>query len=133
MSVPVVRPDRIPLRRPGVVFQLNAEMLMGSCQRVLVRTRTVALPFDDLDFAVRAGEGATVSVSRDETFDAKRPTVMLLAGDVPGDYRLVATQRCTRTVVGESRFTVTGDLADPRTSTARSLGTSQPWTHSRPA
>jgi hypothetical protein len=105
MSVPVVRLDRIPLRRPAVLFRLETEMVVETSQRVLVRTRAVALPFDDLDFSVRGGKGLA-AVCRDEISDSVRPSVLLLAGSAPGDYWLVATQRCTGTVVGQARFTV---------------------------
>jgi CARDB len=122
MGIPAGILGRVRLRRPGVVFRLNKDMFVGSYQRVLVRTRTVALPFDDIDFDVPGGEGSTVSMSRDETFDAKRPSIMLLAGDVPGDYTLVATQRSTGTIIGEAKFTVTTEWADALASPTRWFG-----------
>jgi hypothetical protein len=67
-------------------------MFVGSYQRVFVRPRSLGVPIEDLNFEVPSGEGSIVSMSRDETFNPERPTIMLLAGDVPGDYKLVATE-----------------------------------------
>ncbi len=115
----LVRPGII---RAGVVFRLAREMFVGSYQRVLVSSRLRGVAFDDLDFAVPKGEGSMVSPSRDATFDPKRPTVMLLAGDVPGTYELVATRRSTGQVVGVASFTVINEWADPLRSPTRWIG-----------
>src|SRR3954452_19275007 len=121
MTVPTRVPPARLLHRP-VLFRLKREMFVGSYQRVFVRTRTLGLAFEDLDFEVPGGEGCTVSMSKDETFDAKRPTVMLLAGDVPGDYKLVATERSTGNFVGEAHFVVTNEWDDPTASPTRWFG-----------
>ncbi|MGY2873296.1 hypothetical protein ACVW00_000486 [Marmoricola sp. URHA0025 HA25] len=121
MTVPTRVPRPGPLRRP-VLFRLKREMFVGSYQRVFVRTRTLGFSFEDLDFEVPGGEGCTVSMSKDESFDPKRPTVMLLAGDVPGDYKLVATERSTGNFVGEAHFVVTNEWDDPTASPTRWFG-----------
>ena len=55
-------------------------------------------------------------MSRDLTFEPKRPSVMLLAGDVMGDYELVATIHATGQVVGSAKFRVVNEWGDPDSS-----------------
>ncbi len=108
-----------PIRRSPVTFRLSRPLFVGSYQRVPVALRDPRLRFDDLEFDVVDGKGSTVSMSRDETFDPKRPTIMLLAGDVPGRYELVATERATGVRVGLGRFAVTTEWAEPLRSPTR--------------
>lgn len=112
-----LRPYRPVFRHP-VNFKLTRPLFVGSYQRVQVSVRSPH-SFDDLEFTVPNGEGSTVSPSRDETFDTKRPTIMLLAGDVAGDYTLIATDRSTGTRVGSARFSVTTEWDDPLRSPTR--------------
>jgi M6 family metalloprotease-like protein len=69
------------------------------------------LGIEDLDFRVRGRRtrdtgGCAVSTSRERDADLAHPEVMLLAGYLPGDYVLTATDRGTGDVVAEAAFAV---------------------------
>jgi hypothetical protein len=104
----------------AVVFSLTQDLFVGSYQRVgVIIDPDTGLSFEDIAFDVPDGRGTTISMSRDETFDPRGPTIMLLAGDVPDDYTIVATERSTGRVVGGGQFTVTSEWADPLLSPSR--------------
>jgi M6 family metalloprotease-like protein len=107
---PIVIPPLPPSRRWPVTLHVPAQPLyMGTYVRVpiTIQARTKIL-FGDLEFSVPAGRvGGQVSLSRDATFNPKKPEVMLLAGFRPGAYTLRCTNRLTGKVLGEARFAVT--------------------------
>ena len=90
---------------PAVQLDLPAEPLyLSSWARVGVATNGVA--FDDLVFRVDPPEGGLVSHSRDVTF-AKRPSVVLATGGLPGSFKLVALDRNTGDELALAGFEIT--------------------------
>ncbi len=89
----------------SVTLESPDALYIGEWQYLSVSLTNVSL--DDLTFTVDEGEPAgKVSLSRDETFDAANPTIMLLAGTAPGeDYTLRAWHEGIE--VGSTLFTVT--------------------------
>lgn len=66
------------------------------------------IAFDDLAFSVPEGRRAgLISPSRDARFDAKRPTITLLAGHEPGDWRILVTQISTGQDIAKFEYHVT--------------------------
>lgn len=100
----------------------DSPMFVGSFVKVPVTIEPGSgLAIEDLDFAVgpaRAGRsagGCTVSVSRDSDFDPERPDVMLLAGYLPGNYRLSVRRQGTATDLAGARFSVAAQWPDDDT------------------
>ena len=68
----------------------------------------LGITIDDLDFKISEGrEGGQISLSRDATFDSRRPDIMLLAGYKPGRYHLEAYKKGTNTRLAREQFAVT--------------------------
>ncbi|MGM0556831.1 MAG: immune inhibitor A domain-containing protein [Myxococcota bacterium] len=90
------------IESPGDIF-------VGSYQELEVTLDpNAAYTFDDLEFEVPSGNrGGSVSYSRTEDFDPTNPTIMFLAGWMPGDYTLEAYAGGQK--VSETKFTVTTD------------------------
>jgi M6 family metalloprotease-like protein len=97
----------------------ESPMFVGSFTKVpvVIEPRT-GLVIDDLEFAVspartgRSAGGCAVSLSRDSEFDSEHPDVMLLAGYLPGDYRLSVRQKATGADLAQARFSVTTQWPD---------------------
>ena len=83
-------------------------MFVGSYVKVPLRIDPASgLTLDDLEFEVDGGPpGGIVSLSRDEGFDPRRPSVLLCAGFEPGSYLLRALEKATGNVAGEAKFSV---------------------------
>jgi M6 family metalloprotease-like protein len=94
----------------------NEKLYLGSFIRIPVNIEPASgLTIDDLTFIVPAGpEGGLISASRDNTFDPKKPGVMLCLGYKPGIYEMHAIVTATQKVVGKSKFTVTDMWTDDR-------------------
>ncbi len=96
-----------PAVRAGIVLKMpKGPLYVGSYYQVGVsiggRTR---VRFEDLGFEIPGGpEGGLVSMSRDNDFDPKRPTFMLLAGYRPGKYILNVTNRKTGKTLVTKKF-----------------------------
>lgn len=89
-------------------------MFVGSYAPVTVRIDPASgIVFDELAFVVPEGpQAGNVSVSRERTFDPKRPRVMLLAGHAPGKYEIEILHKPSNSVVGTARFRVTDVWTD---------------------
>ncbi len=71
---------------------------------------------DDLEFRVPSGlAGGVVSLAREPRFTADRPVLMLLAGHKPGAHMIEAVERTSSTVVGETRFRISGTWRGAKT------------------
>jgi M6 family metalloprotease-like protein len=95
----------------GLTFDVAAGgtvLPVGAWLRVSVTIDPAAgIRFDDVDFTLPGGRPAgLVSPSRDATFDAAHPTVMLCAGYKPGTYELVAVLRATGAKLAKMSFQV---------------------------
>ncbi|MGE0143352.1 MAG: CARDB domain-containing protein [Planctomycetota bacterium] len=86
---------------------IREALYVGSYQRVPVKLDPKT-PFDSLQFEVVEGAAAgVVSASRDETFNLKRPDVVLIAGATPGSYHLTVKDRATGAILDTEPFQVT--------------------------
>ncbi|MGD0248723.1 MAG: hypothetical protein ABSB75_06680, partial [Candidatus Limnocylindrales bacterium] len=95
----------------GLTFDVAATgtvLPVGAWLRVSVTIDPAAgIRFDDVDFTLPGGRPAgLVSPSRDATFDAAHPTIMLCAGYKPGTYELVAVLRATGAKLARMPFQV---------------------------
>lgn len=89
-------------------------LFIGGWTKVPLNIVDPTIAFGDLDFTVEpAHSAATVSSSRDESFDPSRPDVTLIAGWRSGDHTLIATHRPTARKVGSATFHVTDTWLDP--------------------
>lgn len=71
------------------------------------------LTMDDLDFKIPAGMmGGDISLSRDITYNANKPDIMLLGGYKPGAYKIEAYKKGTTTKLSEGAFKVTDTWKD---------------------
>lgn len=103
--VPIVEP-------PGVDLVLPAAHYLASWTRVEVKTRG-GVSFDDLMFFVDPPHGGLVSASRDASFDAAAPHVVMSLGNTVGDYTLLAVDAATGDVLGKQPFAVTDAWPGP--------------------
>ena len=83
-------------------------LFVGSYHRIPVRIgQGAGISFDDLRFVVPDGAKAgIVSPSRDSSFNAARPHLMLCVGYEPGTYLLEARDKTTNQVVSQAKFAV---------------------------
>ena len=119
IKTPIVIP--VPRPQPDVALTPpKASLFVGEYFKVGVAINPKSgLTMDDLEFKIPAGfTGGDISLSRDRTFDPKRPDVMLLAGYKPGTYTLQAFKKGTATKLAEVKYRVTddwkNDLVAPR-------------------
>src|SRR5438105_10812562 len=78
-------------------------LFVGSYHRIALRFEGVA--FNDLVFVIPDGPPAgLISPSRDTTFNAKRPHVMLCVGFRPGKYLIEARHAATNALLGTAKF-----------------------------
>ncbi|MCB0230535.1 MAG: hypothetical protein H6647_16440 [Anaerolineales bacterium] len=85
----------------------------GGYARVRVDLSSSSVQFDDLSFAIAEGPHvATISPSRDETFDLAKPEIMLLAGPFPGVFSLEAKDS-SGGVVARAPFAITNQWLEP--------------------
>ena len=84
----------------------RAPFFVGSYQRIAVQIASGSgVNFDDLVFALPEGlKAGLVSPSRDNTFHAQSPTIMLCCGYAPGVHVIQAVYQPTNTTVGEAKF-----------------------------
>src|SRR5476651_1119775 len=84
----------------------NTALFVGEYSKVgVVIDSTSGLTMDDLDFKIPAGMmGGDISLSRDITYDASKPDIMLLAGYKPGAYKIEAYKKGTTTKLSEGAF-----------------------------
>ena len=106
-SSPKNRPSKkLPFKpKPTVRFRVpKGNLFVGSYYRIPVTVR--GIPFDDVQFVVSGGAKAgLISPSRDLTFKAAQPHIMLCVGFEPGTYVIEARVLATGVVLGQMKFT----------------------------
>jgi M6 family metalloprotease-like protein len=96
---------RKPIKKKAKVdiVMPKGPLFVGSYHRV--RVRLSGILFDKVKFVVPDGaRAAVVSPSRDKTFNAKRPHVMLCVGYAPGTYVVEARHVTTNALLGDAKF-----------------------------
>lgn len=89
------------------------KLFVSGWLRVPVIINDPGVAFGDLDFRVQPDNvGAMVSYSRDNSFNAGAPEIMLIAGAVGGPHWLTADHRLTGAPLAKVPFTVLGEWAD---------------------
>lgn len=92
---------------PVVMLIPPDQLFISGWVRVPTLVNDPALAFDDLDFQVEpAKSGATVSYSRDSSFNSTQPEFVLIAGWKTGPHTLIARHRPTGKEVGKAMFEV---------------------------
>lgn len=107
-KLPSKLPSKLPARSSVTLRMPKGRLFVGSYHRIPVTISSSSkLTFDDLRFEVAAGaKGGLISPSRDQTFNAKKPHIMLLVGYEPGDYELEVVHATTNKVLAKGKFSV---------------------------
>lgn len=104
----------VPSALDPVELHVPAEPLfVAAWTRVAVVVNDPAIAFDDLAFLVRPEEAAaSVSLSRDSSFDPLRPEVVLIAGWMAGPHEIHAVHVPSGTTVASATFDVVDTWSD---------------------
>ncbi|SMH40524.1 M6 family metalloprotease domain-containing protein [Rathayibacter oskolensis] len=89
-----------------------APLFLGAYTPVRLELLGSGLSVDDVVLSVEDEDHGSVSPSRDDTFDASDPHLLLLAGWRPGESTVIATDSSTGETVGRARFSVDDRWAD---------------------
>ena len=65
------------------------------------------MTFNQLEFSIVGGDkAAIISGSQDKTFDPAKPHIMLLAGLIPGTYKIETRKKGNSTLLGSAKFKI---------------------------
>jgi hypothetical protein len=105
----LVERDQVKLHVP------SDKLFIAGWVKVPVTINDPAIAFDDLEYQIEPkNSAAMVSYSRDNSFDASKPDILLSAGWLTGEHELFVLHRPTGRQLGKTTFNVLDNWTDPK-------------------